>query len=975
MLSPRYWTFLVIVLAAIGYSMLKPKSEPENTAPEEPNGSSSAASASQPGCDDAAPWNCRDSDDNSLIVSPADHYQYQYTTLENGLQVLLVSTPEADKAAAAMTVGVGSGDDPDDRQGLAHFLEHMLFLGTEPYPDAGEYQAFISRHGGSHNAFTAHQQTTYFFSIDNDAMAGALDRFAPFFISPTFDPAYVDREKNAVNAEYTAKIKDDFRRINSAEKQAYNPDHPYAHFSVGNLDTLADRPDSKIRDELLSFYQQHYSADRMTLVLAGNYPLEQLQQWANSHFSAVPKRDVQIADSRPPLFLPGQLPMDMNIEPVKEIRRLQFTFPMPETLSLYQHKPLQLLASLIGHEGEGSILALLKEKGWAEGLSAGRSLGTRYESNLVIQIALTKAGLLHVDNITQILETYFDRIKQTPFPQYLMQEQQQLNEMAFRFMEHGSLSDYAVRLSSNMQVYPAAQIIHGDYLALPADAATLKPYLDALNMNNVLRTLIAPNITTEMADPWYNTPMRIRPMEYSTADLHTEGLERLQLPAPNPFIPQQFDLNDEPEQATPAKLIDEAGQVLWYYPEKQFKQPKSRVNIEMRNQRMADARTMATAQLYVRAVNEALNTYSYPATLAGLGYRLSATTEGLQLVLSGYQDKLPELLDRVVDTMQQVSLTDDQFQRYQASLKRRLENALKAKPYERGIAELKRWIHTPSFNEADLLEAVGMVSRADVEAFAIMLKGDTANRIFIHGSMSADAAKQLSAQLNTAYPGNADAMPANDIIRAPAGKYAKDLNMDHADKAMVLYLQGQDTSDHNRARIALLGQMISSPYYQYMRTEQQLGYIVFGTVFPQRTVPGLLFIVQSPDAQPTQLLEHSEIFWQQYQQTLADMSAEEFATFQEGLVSKLLEPARNMSEKAERFWRDIGVGRDSFDTNESIAAEVRKVTLEEVQQLFQRMVLDAEVPWLMFTQGEAVSDWKPLDDVIRSQQPQFDVPL
>ncbi|MDO6748778.1 insulinase family protein, partial [Gilvimarinus sp. 1_MG-2023] len=149
---------------------------------------------------------------------------------------------------------------------------------------------------------------------------------------------------------------------------------------------LSDRPDRKIRDDLIEFYQQHYSADQMTLVLAGNYPLQQLQDWAKNHFSAVPKRDIQLADSRPPMFVPEQLPLDVNIEPVKEIRRLQFTFPMPETQSLYQYKPLQLLSNLIGHEGEGSILALLKEKGWAEGLSAGRSISTRFESNLVVQI-------------------------------------------------------------------------------------------------------------------------------------------------------------------------------------------------------------------------------------------------------------------------------------------------------------------------------------------------------------------------------------------------------------------------------------------------------------------------------------------------------------------------------------------------------------------------------------------------------------
>ena len=84
--------------------------------------------------------------------SPADSRDYRALMLDNGLEALVVSDPHADKAAAAINVNVGSGDDPDDRPGLAHFLEHMLFLGTGKYPDAGEYDRFLAEHGGSGNA-------------------------------------------------------------------------------------------------------------------------------------------------------------------------------------------------------------------------------------------------------------------------------------------------------------------------------------------------------------------------------------------------------------------------------------------------------------------------------------------------------------------------------------------------------------------------------------------------------------------------------------------------------------------------------------------------------------------------------------------------------------------------------------------------------------------------------------------------------
>ena len=91
--------------------------------------------------------------------SPNDNNEYRFIELDNGLRAILVSDKDADKAAASMNVGIGSGDDPKEREGIAHFLEHMLFLGTEKYPEPGEYQQFIKSHGGSHNAFTAFSNT------------------------------------------------------------------------------------------------------------------------------------------------------------------------------------------------------------------------------------------------------------------------------------------------------------------------------------------------------------------------------------------------------------------------------------------------------------------------------------------------------------------------------------------------------------------------------------------------------------------------------------------------------------------------------------------------------------------------------------------------------------------------------------------------------------------------------------------------
>ena len=138
------------------------------------------------------------SEQSAVVKSPVDNRDYRYVVMENGLRALLISDPDTDKSAAAVDVNAGSYQDPDNRLGLAHFLEHMLFMGNEKYPEVDGYFEFIRANGGSANAYTADVRTNYYFDINNDNLRSALDQLAQFFVSPTLDPAYVDRERNAV---------------------------------------------------------------------------------------------------------------------------------------------------------------------------------------------------------------------------------------------------------------------------------------------------------------------------------------------------------------------------------------------------------------------------------------------------------------------------------------------------------------------------------------------------------------------------------------------------------------------------------------------------------------------------------------------------------------------------------------------------------------------------------------------------------
>lgn len=167
---------------------------------------------------------------NNITKSQQDNRDYRGLQLSNGLKVLLISDPSTDKSAAAMTVDVGHMSDPDNVPGLAHFCEHMLFLGTKKYPNENAYSTYLTENGGTSNASTYADNTKYYFDVAHDKLDGALDRFAQFFIAPLFTDSATDREINAVNSEHEKNLAIDVWRIRQVNKALADQTHPFSKF-------------------------------------------------------------------------------------------------------------------------------------------------------------------------------------------------------------------------------------------------------------------------------------------------------------------------------------------------------------------------------------------------------------------------------------------------------------------------------------------------------------------------------------------------------------------------------------------------------------------------------------------------------------------------------------------------------------------------------------------------------------------------
>ena len=209
------------------------------------------------------------------------HPHHVHLTLANGLRLSLRHVPRLKRGAAALRVAAGSHDVPLAWPGLAHFLEHLLFLGTERFPTSEGLMAYVQRHGGQVNASTRERTTDFFFELPLSAFADGLVRLADMLAHPRLTLDDQLREREVLHAEFIAWSQDANAQQQVALLQGLAADHPLRGFHAGNRDSLPVESEA-FQQALREFHGHFYQSGQMTLSLAGPQSLEELQTIAQT---------------------------------------------------------------------------------------------------------------------------------------------------------------------------------------------------------------------------------------------------------------------------------------------------------------------------------------------------------------------------------------------------------------------------------------------------------------------------------------------------------------------------------------------------------------------------------------------------------------------------------------------------------------------------------------------------------------------
>ncbi|KYP88886.1 protease [bacteria symbiont BFo1 of Frankliniella occidentalis] len=882
----------------------------------------------------------------TIRKSEKDPRQYQAIKLDNGMTVLLVSDAQATKSLAALTLPVGSLENPTDQLGLAHYLEHMVLMGSKRYPQPDNLAEFLKKHGGSHNASTASYRTAFYLEVENDALQPAVDRLADAIAEPLLDPVNADRERHAVNAELTMARSRDGLRMAQVGAETLNPEHPSSRFSGGNLETLRDKPGSKLHDALTAFYHRYYSANLMKAVIYGNQPLPELQKIAAATFGRVANHHATVPDISVPVVTDKQKGIIIHYVPAQPRKQLKIEFRIDNNSDKFRSKTDTLIGYLIGNRSKNTLSDWLQNQGLADSISAGADpVIDRNGGVFSIAISLTDKGQAKRDEVIAAVFSYLNQLRTEGIDKRYFDEVAHVLDLDFRYPSITRDMDYIEWLVDTMLRVPVADTLVAPYIADDYDAQAIGARLDGMTPENARIWFISPkephNKTAYFVDAPYQVD-KISAQRFKDWQVESDKI-KLSLPVLNPYIPDDFSLiKADKAYARPQELMNQQGLRVFYMPSQYYAdEPKANITLALRNKA-----AMSTAQNQVMfALNDylagvALDELSSQASVGGISFSTSED-DGVTFSATGFTQRLPKLMSQLLKGYTSFTPTQAQLEQAKSWYLERLDAADKGKAFELAIQPAQLLSQLPYTQRSERRKLVATISLQQLMDYRKMLLEQSAPELMVVGNMTPDAVRSLATEVKTQLncEGHEWWHSEHVTITKPTLANLQEAGSSTDSALAAVYVPVGFEEYQSMASSAMLSQIIQPWFYNQLRTEEQLGYAVFAFQMPVGRQWGIGFLLQSNVKQPAFLLSRFKAFYPTAEKRLREMSKADFAQYQAAMINELKQRPQTLDEEAGRFSKDFDRENYKFDTREKVIAQIQALTPQSVADFFHQAVM------------------------------------
>ncbi|WP_033067749.1 M16 family metallopeptidase [Thalassospira australica] len=216
---------------------------------------------------------------NAAVFNP------QTATLENGMQVVLVENHRAPVVTHMVWYKVGSADEPEGVSGIAHFLEHLMFKGTDKIAP-GDFSKIVARNGGNDNAFTSWDYTGYFQNIARDRLDLVMEMEADRMTNLQLSDDVVLPERDVIIEERRSRLDNSPGALLGEQMRAsLFMAHPYGRSIIGWLNEM----EQLSTEDALEFYRDWYAPNNAILVVAGDITMDELLPMAEKYYGVIPR--------------------------------------------------------------------------------------------------------------------------------------------------------------------------------------------------------------------------------------------------------------------------------------------------------------------------------------------------------------------------------------------------------------------------------------------------------------------------------------------------------------------------------------------------------------------------------------------------------------------------------------------------------------------------------------------------------------
>lgn len=756
---------------------------------------------------------------------PADSFQRPpQIRLSSGLRVRLLCLPESAQAAVLVRVHAGAHDAPVAYPGLAHLLEHLLFLGSRNYPVEQSLMPFVQACGGQLNASTRERHTDYFFQVPADHHQKSLLRLVDMLARPLLDPDAQLREREVLHAEYRARAEDVETLCDAALGRVIGEEHPFGAFHAGNRETLPVEQES-FQLALRGYHQRFYCTGQIELLLAGPQTEDELLQLARLAEDSLGAGPEICNRDAPPVKQPQETWLRLQLD--KAAPRLLLTWAL-DGITEHGQPALDYLASWIASEAPESLLSRLRNQGLCQSLKLRVPYSYAGQGVVVIEATLTEQGL---KQRAQVVDALMDWLG---FFSTGIRWQAGREHYSCVIRRRLQVAEPLARL--RYWVEPQAwgedsdeSAVHGALASMIGQLLATRPV--------VLTCDATPHDSSETA----GFPLRLSFEAPERAEAHAW---HWQPPQANPWL----RAGPRGQAAALQSALD------WLGPE----DAAGRAALYLHWRFMPDTTTAG----YGQALQHALQTQVWAAGEAGVEFRFEDQGHGWLLSLYGIAEAIPLILQDLGALLARPP---------QASLAQGHQLAERAFRLGGDQMLLRQLL---ALLPQVLNDSTASATQAPLNQTGLDQQWRKSERQAMAVGFAADLSGPLQEAITT-LPGMAAAVRSEPKVSAESHLWLQVGSGDEGETAFLLFCPLPAPGDcSTEASWRVLGRLLEHAFFRRLRSELQLGYAVFSRFTCVAGQGGMLFAVQSPTASATEILGHIESFLEDFALQLTSQAAQ-----------------------------------------------------------------------------------------------------